>query len=511
MPLQPGIALAGRGIDIQPPDLLRTMLVTAQLREQQNQQQLRDLQLLELLRRRQQGQALQAYVGSLVQPQPTTAPAVSPLNPQEAAGAIVQAPLGAPAPPTTPAAVPPLPGQRFDPLKAIQIGGMEALPLAQAMRQGEHDDLARQTLQLKQMDAGIDFMTRALGVIGDQSSLDATRAELAKASPYLAQMLPQTYDQGTIEGLLRRMHLAKQRSQQLQTGFTPIYGTQGGQTTFVLPTNQGTVVQPNLPPGFQVAPQAQALNLGTSQLMIDRRTGQPMTQYPIDVRGEATQKAVGQETGKAMGEWPQTARKIEEQLASLEQKQAVGIQDIDRAMALIESSTLLPTTGIMGNFLKAFYQPGKDLEGLLKPVRSQTGYDELTTMRQTSPTGAAVGNVSDFETKELQSLRGNIEQSQSKPQLLANLQRLKDFMLEMKQRRRQAFAEDKVRFGGGGRPESAGSPGSTAGQPYVPQSSTSTITIRGERAQRLLRNLPHGLTREQAIEQWRQQGIEVIP
>ena len=43
-----------------------------------------------------------------------------------------------------------------------------------------------------------------------------------------------------------------------------------------------------------------------------------------------------------------------------------------------------------------------------------------------SPTGAALGPVSDFENRLLQATIGNLEQSQNKEQLLYNLERVLD-------------------------------------------------------------------------------------
>jgi hypothetical protein len=48
-------------------------------------------------------------------------------------------------------------------------------------------------------------------------------------------------------------------------------------------------------------------------------------------------------------------------------------------------------------------------------------------MRQESPTGAAVGNVSNFEDKLLGSLKGSLDQKQSEGQLVTNLNRIRNF------------------------------------------------------------------------------------
>jgi hypothetical protein len=52
-------------------------------------------------------------------------------------------------------------------------------------------------------------------------------------------------------------------------------------------------------------------------------------------------------------------------------------------------------------------------------------------MRASSPTGGALGQVTDFENRLLQATIGNLEQSQSKDQLLYNLRRVKDTYLDI--------------------------------------------------------------------------------
>jgi hypothetical protein len=69
------------------------------------------------------------------------------------------------------------------------------------------------------------------------------------------------------------------------------------------------------------------------------------------------------------------------------------------------------------------------------------GFDELQAMRDASPTGGALGQVSDFENRQLQALRGNIEAAQSAAQLRDNLERLKQFLATRQQARQAAYDE----------------------------------------------------------------------
>lgn len=110
---------------------------------------------------------------------------------------------------------------------------------------------------------------------------------------------------------------------------------------------------------------------------------------------------------------------------------SVVIEDIDRAIEKINSADL-PTTGLIGGVLSAV--PGTtayDVDALITTIKANAGFDRLQAMRNASPTGGALGAVSERELTYLQSTIGNLSQSQSKEQLLENLQRVKQAYLEI--------------------------------------------------------------------------------
>ena len=69
---------------------------------------------------------------------------------------------------------------------------------------------------------------------------------------------------------------------------------------------------------------------------------------------------------------------------------------------------------------------GRDLEATLDTIKTNIGFDKLQQMRANSPTGAALGSVSDAENRMLQSVVASLETSQSKEQFLTNLKRVED-------------------------------------------------------------------------------------
>jgi len=111
-------------------------------------------------------------------------------------------------------------------------------------------------------------------------------------------------------------------------------------------------------------------------------------------------------------------------------------QEIGRALDTISNSTL-PTTGMIGDALSGVGGTGaRDLRGLLDTIKANAGFDRLQAMREASPTGGALGQVSERELAFLQSTIGNLEQSQSREQLEFNLRRLQRLYQNMLEGRR---------------------------------------------------------------------------
>jgi hypothetical protein len=136
----------------------------------------------------------------------------------------------------------------------------------------------------------------------------------------------------------------------------------------------------------------------------------------------AVAKAKG-EAEKLVGQEQRT--KEEKQVGS------VVVQDIDRAIKTMDTATL-PTTGATGYLLSNIGgTAARDVAGLIDTVKANAGFAELQKMRNNSPTGGALGQVSEREIAYLQSTIGNLEQSQSKEQLQDNLRRVKNTYMDI--------------------------------------------------------------------------------
>lgn len=547
MALDPRISLAATAPIMEPLNLVQTMLAAGQLREQQSIQGLRALQAQQLqdsfAKRRAIADVLRRHYGgdggasggdflsaALTQTPLGAAPTApgAPFGPgpgvvsQFGAGGTTRgtpieeppmvAPPGLASPPPTvasptptsarptvgspPAMLPGMSMRRFPYEQVLAAGLDEAIPVVTAARQLEEFQVRaqaekRQTelLEMQQRVSNIEHLSQGLAVPTDQATYDAMLAELGKHAPSLVAQLPKVYDPAQIESLQKRLQIAKTRATQaLHTSLnvTPGYDASGNPVPLQA-TSAGELTASKLPPGVTYAPPGvQTINTPTSVLQRDR-TGRVISETPKDVSGAAEQK----EHGKYAGELPQLAQKASVAMQQLDQKQKLAVQDIDRALQVMATAKF-PTTGIIGEALSFAYQPGKDLRGLLASIGAQMGFDELQGMRDASPTGGALGQVSDFENKQLQALRGNIQASQSAAQLKDNLQRLKEFIAERQSIRRKAYDD-------------------TFGRVKPRQGSSQRTILPKARAESLLEQLPQGVTREQAIEQWRLQGIDVEP
>lgn len=111
--------------------------------------------------------------------------------------------------------------------------------------------------------------------------------------------------------------------------------------------------------------------------------------------------------------------------ADQRENKAFNVLDtVDRAVGQIKDANF-PVTGF---FSVANAVPGTaahDLSNTLNTIKANTGFDALQAMRDASPTGGALGAVSEMENRLLQSQIAALEQSQSKEQLLSNLARVR--------------------------------------------------------------------------------------
>lgn len=161
----------------------------------------------------------------------------------------------------------------------------------------------------------------------------------------------------------------------------------------------------------------------SGQVMLDERGA------PIAIPYQGGPAYIAAE--KAASEAAAAAEKKAAAQAGEQKKATMGIEEIDRALD-IEANSILPVTGAVGAVTSVV--PGTashDVSNLLDTIRSHIGFDALNAMRQQSPTGGALGQVTERELELLQRTAGSVEQSQSPEQFRRNLERLRRQYLEV--------------------------------------------------------------------------------
>ena len=87
-----------------------------------------------------------------------------------------------------------------------------------------------------------------------------------------------------------------------------------------------------------------------------------------------------------------------------------------------DESFLSPVTGLGGSLMQNVpASAAHDMQQRLATLKALVGFKQLNEMRAQSPTGGALGNVTERELGFLQSVIGSLEQSQSRKQFLENL------------------------------------------------------------------------------------------
>lgn len=148
-------------------------------------------------------------------------------------------------------------------------------------------------------------------------------------------------------------------------------------------------------------------------------------------------KGGASKTGGLTAGMQATKTKAEGALTSFKQQADIVNQNIDKALATI--SPISAGYGSMLSFLPE--SDARALNNYLTTIKSNVGLDKLQNMRENSPTGGALGQVSDFENKLLQAVNGALDPGQS-DQLKENLKVIKDLYPKVIAEKERAFQQD---------------------------------------------------------------------
>lgn len=204
---------------------------------------------------------------------------------------------------------------------------------------------------------------------------------------------------------------------------------------------------PSLPPVFQGMPQVSEVQ-GWSDIMAEREgkkagaaeRAKLEQQLALEPEIEASKSR-----SKYTEEGFQSLPKIQRALEARELTEEFLLPKIDS----IAQRASAMTTGFGGALLSSI--PGTEAFNLKKDVETllaNAGFDRLQQMRDNSPTGGALGQVSNIELGLLQSAAQSLMNSQDKEQFLNNLQAFKQQRARSLQNIRAAYEQDYQRFGG---------------------------------------------------------------
>lgn len=129
-------------------------------------------------------------------------------------------------------------------------------------------------------------------------------------------------------------------------------------------------------------------------------------------------------------------------LGEFQAQNAIVIEDIDRALATASgwstgAGAALKDLPVIGGIT-----PAGQMESLLSTIEANVGFDKLQAMREASPTGGALGAVTERELQFLQSVFGSLRQDTTEANVRYNLTRLKEHMQGREQRLQEAIAAD---------------------------------------------------------------------
>ena len=110
----------------------------------------------------------------------------------------------------------------------------------------------------------------------------------------------------------------------------------------------------------------------------------------------------------------------------------VVTRDIDRILERLNTA-VLPVTGTGAPTMAALVggSPAADVAELRKTIEGNISFNKLNELRQQSPTGGALGNVTDKDLELLKTTLGSLNQNQSPRQFRENLLNLRNAFMEI--------------------------------------------------------------------------------
>lgn len=185
----------------------------------------------------------------------------------------------------------------------------------------------------------------------------------------------------------------------------------------------------------------------------DKATGRPIANVEEDIASGKKAEKVGTEQGDFVARFP----KLESALSGWERQADNTNMIIERAKRTVDEGgqRVAGWGGVLSNIPST---DARKLRNDLETIKANIGFDKLQAMREASPTGGALGAISDMENKLLQAVQGALDQMDDPQALSASLGNIQSMLQALKVERRAAFKADVERFGGSAKPQ-GGAPG----------------------------------------------------
>ncbi len=152
----------------------------------------------------------------------------------------------------------------------------------------------------------------------------------------------------------------------------------------------------------------------------------------------AAEKATATQQAQLQADRQAKLPKAQAALASLEGKNALIDQTIEEARALVG-----PFTVGYGSLLDRLpTSDARALKAKIDTIRANIGFDALQEMRQNSPTGGALGSVSDYEGQNLQGTLAKLDTGLDSKEFLAALDRVQQARRGTLERIKSSYAQD---------------------------------------------------------------------
>lgn len=251
-----------------------------------------------------------------------------------------------------------------------------------------------------------------------------------------SQHLTGTAADYTVPNNLKSAFLSRAR----QLGYHAI--DEGDHIHLQLPRGAGNNINPALAVGR--SPEDQAARTAQATTNVENANFPNKLNQERQLQDVKTQGAITQAAGTAAAEAQakdaaQRPKRIQQYRQALTAAGNVETS-LDKALGLLSPYS----TGFVGARSRAVEgSPSYNLAAELETIKANLGFDRLQQMRDSSPTGGALGAIAVQELVALQSTIANLDPNQSESQIRANIERVKTHYKNWRSAVEQSLADEE--------------------------------------------------------------------